>query len=388
MPARAIEAVATDPSIYEPLIGPSREPAQMQSSRRRARALLVFLDLPLLTGKEVPWAPHVAAFASPWPGSELVLRSACDSNYALDTTLTQCRHARPHTARTSSPARYGAGTRQPASHPPQRRYAVVQGRSCGVRRRQCDRGGKRRRRMGGAAVRHRHADRAQWWTLTRLLRGQAGTEFRHARTGRRRARWSSSTARCCSSRLPERSNAAVQLFLRAARQAAFRSVIPESTEQQFAAIGLRPLSPTQLSAVFTAGGDLVLSWIRRTRIGGDSWNQTDVPLAEESEAYAIDILDGGGNVVRTLTASTPTIAYTAAQIATDFPSGLRRRSLRCGPAPPPSAAAQRPKVQSPFYDLSPSGGEGRVRGYCRLHNGLKISAGSRAKSAFVNRKTR
>ena len=70
---------------------------------------------------------------------------------------------------------------------------------------------------------------------------------------------------------------------------------------QLKGIGLRPLSPVQLSAVWR-GGDLALSWIRRTRIGGDSWDQTDVPLGEEEESYDIEILDASGNAIRTFAA--------------------------------------------------------------------------------------
>ena len=54
---------------------------------------------------------------------------------------------------------------------------------------------------------------------------------------------------------------------------------------------LRPLSPVHLSAL-RAGGGVVFSWIRRTRINGDAWEPVDVPLGEESEAYALDILSG------------------------------------------------------------------------------------------------
>jgi len=70
------------------------------------------------------------------------------------------------------------------------------------------------------------------------------------------------------------------------------------------------------------GGDLALSWIRRTRIGGDSWDQTDVPLAEDGEAYEVEILDGGGAVIRTLSVISPMLTYSSSDIATDFPSGL------------------------------------------------------------------
>jgi hypothetical protein len=47
--------------------------------------------------------------------------------------------------------------------------------------------------------------------------------------------------------------------------------------------GLRPFSPVHLKAVRDqATGDVRLSWIRRTRLGGDSW-AAEVPLGEEVE---------------------------------------------------------------------------------------------------------
>ena len=66
-----------------------------------------------------------------------------------------------------------------------------------------------------------------------------------------------------------------------------------------------------------SGGDLALSWVRRTRIGGDSWDAVEVPLGEETERYEIDILDGT-DVVRTLATTTPAATYTAAEQTADF----------------------------------------------------------------------
>src|SRR5262249_46089853 len=34
-----------------------------------------------------PWAPFAAAYADPWPGAVNILRSAIESNYQLDTSL-------------------------------------------------------------------------------------------------------------------------------------------------------------------------------------------------------------------------------------------------------------------------------------------------------------
>ena len=65
-------------------------------------------------------------------------------------------------------------------------------------------------------------------------------------------------------------------------------------------------------------GDLTIHWIRRSRaLAADSWEAAKVPLAEDSEAYAVEILDGVA-VKRTLTASTTSALYTAAQQVGDW----------------------------------------------------------------------
>jgi hypothetical protein len=84
----------------------------------------------------------------------------------------------------------------------------------------------------------------------------------------------------------------------------------------FAGTGLRPLSPVHVRGS-RIGGDLLVTWVRRTRIGGDSWEALEVPLGEETERYEVDILDGT-TVKRTLVSSTPSVTYTAAQQLTDF----------------------------------------------------------------------
>ena len=81
--------------------------------------------------------------------------------------------------------------------------------------------------------------------------------------------------------------------------------------------GLRPFAPVQLkSSRDPVSGDIALSWIRRTRVGGDAW-LNEVPLGEETEDYEVSILNGG-NVVRTLQVATQSAPYTAAQQTTDF----------------------------------------------------------------------
>jgi hypothetical protein len=68
---------------------------------------------------------------------------------------------------------------------------------------------------------------------------------------------------------------------------------PTFVEQTVAADGrgLFPFAPTQLRWHRQETGDIALSWIRRTRFGGVSWELTEVPLNEASEAYRLEILD-------------------------------------------------------------------------------------------------
>ena len=92
----------------------------------------------------------------------------------------------------------------------------------------------------------------------------------------------------------------------------------------YRARNLMPFSPVHAAGARAASDDLTLSWIRRTRQAGDWADGVDVPLAEESEAYQVDILDGA-TVVRTLTASTPTALYPASDQIADF--GAAQASL-------------------------------------------------------------
>ncbi|WP_310323316.1 glycoside hydrolase/phage tail family protein [Aminobacter aminovorans] len=81
---------------------------------------------------------------------------------------------------------------------------------------------------------------------------------------------------------------------------------------------LMALSPVHLRGKHTAGGDLLLSWIRRGRLEADSWQSSDIPLGEEREEYRIDVAAVGGAVVRSTTVSMLTWTYAAADIAADF----------------------------------------------------------------------
>jgi hypothetical protein len=92
-------------------------------------------------------------------------------------------------------------------------------------------------------------------------------------------------------------------------------------------LGLRPLSPVHIKGE-RDGGDLRISWIRRTRIGGDSWEVAEVPLGEDVESYEIDVLDADDAVKRTIAVTSPSALYTAADQIADFGSVQSAVSIR------------------------------------------------------------
>jgi hypothetical protein len=95
----------------------------------------------------------------------------------------------------------------------------------------------------------------------------------------------------------------------------------ETLLQSHSGRDLKPYAPWNVRAVKSGSPqNITLSWIRRTRLGGELKDGIGVvPLAEASEAYEVDILDGpGGAVVRTLPSASPSVVYTNADILADF----------------------------------------------------------------------
>ena len=85
----------------------------------------------------------------------------------------------------------------------------------------------------------------------------------------------------------------------------------------FGAAVLKPFSPVHGKGLRDGAGTLALSWIRRSRVGGDWMDNADVPLGENFERYDIEILNGGA-VVRTLTSDVSEVIYSASSQIEDF----------------------------------------------------------------------
>lgn len=90
----------------------------------------------------------------------------------------------------------------------------------------------------------------------------------------------------------------------------------DSQNFTFNAVSLKPYAPVHITGE-RISGDLTISWIRRTRIGGELRDGADVPLNEEQEKYEIDIFDGT-DVVRTITTTSTTAGYSATDQTADF----------------------------------------------------------------------
>ncbi len=323
--AREMQAVATDPSIYEEIVGPARAPGQMQSLSSPGRALAAFLNLPWLTEEQKPWDAFAAAFALPWPGSVLVFRSATDSNFVLDTTLTK-------------PATIGETTADFFAGPAWRwdevndlKVVIYDGTALSSLN-------DLSVFAGANALAVQNAD-GEWevlqfanatltgpgeWTLSRLLRGQGGTEGAMRSPVLAGARVVLLDAALMQLGLSQAEYALPFNYLYGPQGKPISDPAYQRVSLQLKGIGLRPLSPAQLRAVYSNAGDLSLSWIRRDRDpSSDSWDQVEIPMSESSESYDIEILDGSSNVIRTFSSIlSPSLVYTAAQIASDFPSSV------------------------------------------------------------------
>ncbi len=107
-------------------------------------------------------------------------------------------------------------------------------------------------------------------------------------------------------------------------------------------LGLRPRAPCRLSGA-RQGADVRFSWIRQSRIDGDSWDLAEVPLGEDSESYRVDILDGAV-IKRTAAVAAPEFIYPASAIAADFgsdPGVFTLRIAQLSAAYGPGATSQR-----------------------------------------------
>ncbi len=315
--ARAIEAVRVEASAYRPAAAAeTRVETKVTPPPGPITALV--MDLPIAEGGTEDHQPHIAVTSDPWAGAVAIYRSATEEDFALVTTVRT-----PALIGTlAEPLPPGARDRWQRSRTEvflpagallsRERIAVLNGANAlaveavpGVweilQARDAELVGPRRLRLG------------------QMLRGQRGTEALAAAeipAGARIVVLDGGVARLP---LPLEARGLPRQYRigPAVRPLGDPSFIAfEATTQGLA---LRPFAPAALRAR-REGGDIRISWIRRTRIGGDSWEGLEVPLAEETEGYRLRILSGA-TLLREVETAAPAHTYSATQQAADAAAG-------------------------------------------------------------------
>lgn len=313
--AREITARSIDLAIYDGHDSQPR-PEAGGAAILSGTAIGVFLDLPSLAATEDASAGYVAAAKLPWPGGIAFYRSPETSGYTL-------------AAIAGRPATLGVTL---DVLPPGPESRLDKATRLTVR---IDQGALTATTplamLGGANAAAIQNPAGDWevvqfesatliapatYEISRLLRGQAGTETAMADpipAGARIVLLDEAVQPIAISRDD------IGLPLNWRYGPASRDIGDSTyavTTHAFSGLGHRPLSPVHIRGR-RIGGDCQITWTRRTRIGGDSWTSVEVPLAEETESYLVDILDGL-LVKRTLTSSSPSVTYALAEQIADF----------------------------------------------------------------------
>ncbi|MFD1702195.1 glycoside hydrolase/phage tail family protein [Methylopila henanensis] len=314
-PAKAVRA-DPDARAVAPIEDDPRPPPA--KGRPIAPAFAV-LDLPLIAGDEPAHAPRLAAYARPWTPAA-VFRSRDGAGFALDATLPL-------------PATLGALAAPLGPHASGRfdRLNVIEvevgpDRALeSVTAEALFAGANVAAVRGGDGVwevlQFRDAELVGTgrWRLSMMLRGQAGTEDAAATLKSAGAAFALIDAATPVSTLPEAERGLTLTWTAGPSTRPRDDPTYVALSERAGARGLLPLAPVGLKARRGGSGDVTLSWIRRTRIGGDDFDAREVRLAEEAEAYEVEIL-GESAPVRVLAAGTQMTVYTHAMQIADFGS--------------------------------------------------------------------
>jgi GTA TIM-barrel-like domain/Putative phage tail protein len=279
--------------------------------------LLRLIDLPLLPGEsEAAGALKIAVWARPWrsqavfvsPSSESFVQRGVVTNPATVGVLVDPLGA-GETGRFDRKNRLKVRLRggELASQPDAQ---VLNGGNSGLVK--CENG-------GWEIVQFQDAVEvsAGVWELTRLLRGQLGTEDAMLAGAVAGADFVLLDGAVTAAGI-NASEIGMELNWRAGP--AGKDFSPEFFSAQTATGGMRaltPLSPAHLKKRAQADGTIQFSWVRRSRIDADNWLGADVPLGEAGESYRVRLVNIGGGVVREAEITAPAWAWTPTMQAAD-----------------------------------------------------------------------
>lgn len=332
---KQVQAVRVEAGVYAPAIAEDTAPIARPVSVPLPVWASIF-DLPVIAPTETGVAPWIATAARPWPGDVAVYSSRDGETWRLDDILSR-RSVKGQTLNDLAPATPGLWDRGPGLT-----VRLVDGALSSISDESLLAGGNTAILLadGGGdpeVLQFRDAELIgpETWSLSMRLRGQQGTDATMA------APWPAGSTivllDLSVTQLPEG-----QGYLEAARHyrvgPASKPVDHPSyvtLSHQAAGLALRPLAPAHLRARRLPNGDLLVTWLRRTRVDGDRWSETDVPIGETFETYCVAVRTGGAQR-REATVSTSEWTYSAADQAADalgavFSVEVAQISDRVGP---------------------------------------------------------
>lgn len=311
-----VEAVRVEQSAYA-RAGAEDNPRAYPAHVPAGPVYAQFLDLPLLVGDEVPHAPHLAIAADPWGGAVGLWSAIGENGFSLDTLVSSS--AMIGTTETALPrAEPGLVDRGP-------RLRIT---AAGMELASADwldvlAGGNMLAIGDGSADRWEVIQFAEaepvgpmQWEIGRRLRGQFGTD------GLMPDEWPAGSvvvvldAALQQTAMPVHVRGLARTYRIGLASEGYGG--PEVIErvEAFAGNGLRPYPVAHLRAVPEPDGGIRVTWIRRTRIDGDSWVSLEVPLGETSERYQVRVRSGA-IILRDVNVTAPEWLYPAAAVASD-----------------------------------------------------------------------
>lgn len=286
----------------------------------------IFMDIPMLNESDIPHAPWIASSAIPWPGGIAVHRSATGNTFTADNVVAQ-----PSVVGLTK-AEFSPGPTNTFDNGNVLRVEINSfGTLQSLDRLDVFAGGNACALYNSAAdeweiiqwTTATLTETANTWELSGLLRGQLGSEHAIADPLPINSRFVVIDTPMVQSNMSIDFRNLALTWQYGPIGDALGDTSYTTTTFTPRGVGLRPLSPCSLSAAKSAASnDVTLGWLRRTRIGGETWDSSDVPLSEDFERYEIDILDAlGTTTLRTIIVnSATTYVYPEADQITDFGS--------------------------------------------------------------------
>jgi len=279
------------------------------------------MDLPLMRGDEVPESPWVAASSEPWPGAVAVYSSLDGAAWTLEADIGR-RAVMGQTLNDLPEAKPGLWDRGPSVD-----VRLVYGALASIDDTALFAGGNVAAISADGTddwevfqFRDAEVTAPDTWGLSHRLRGQRGTDGVMANV------WPAGSTVVVFDAAPVQLNLSPELrgVPRRCRIGPANKPVDHHSfveiEHSAAGVGLRPYAPAHLKAGSDGAGGFAVSWIRRTRIEGDSWALEEVPLGESVESYRVRVL-AGGTLRREETVTSTAWTYDASAMAVDGITG-------------------------------------------------------------------